>query len=499
MDQVSPLRILLVEDDEHDRVAFRRAFRKGRLSCEISECVRAEEAFSRLKQNPSSFDLVVIDYELPGRSGLDLCKEILHEQIPVPLVILTGRGSEQLAVDALKAGVDDYLIKDSAKSYLDLLPVVLRDVARKYDDRRARKKAEEALRESEERFRRTVHGSEAGYVFIGADGRIADVNEAWLRMHGFGARSEVVGKHFSFALPDQDQEGALRDFAKLLLGETISAGESRRCCKDGRIGYHTFSANPVLKGGKVTGAEAFLIDTTKRKRAEEDLRRIKEVLRNFAHVVSHDLENPLVLIQGYASVLLQNHSDKLGEKGRTCVEHIRASAHRMELLISDLLTLSRLGRVTAEFRDVSARDIVDKVAAGLQDRLKSKNIELVVAEDLPVIHCDGERLYQVFDNLIGNASKFIGPAEKPIVEIGYERRGEYHQFHVRDNGIGIDPKYHHKIFDRFYRVKETEDEEGTGLGLAIVERIVNNHGGRIWVESERGKGATFYFTIRAES
>jgi len=499
MDQVSPLRILLVEDDEHDRVAFRRAFRKGRLSCEISECVRAEEAVNRLKQNPSSFDLVVIDYELPGRSGLDLCKEILHEQIPVPLVILTGRGSEQLAVDALKAGVDDYLIKDSAKSYLDLLPVVLSDVVRKYDDCRARKKAEEALRESEERFRRTVHGSEAGYVFVDRDGRIGDVNEAWLRMHGFGSCDEVVGKHFTFTLPDQDKEGAQRDFSKLLRGVTIPAGESRRCCEDGSIGYQTFSANPVLKGGKVTGAEAFLIDITERKRVEEDLRRVNEELRNFAHIAFHDLKTPIVFIQGYSSLLLENYFEKLGEKGQTCLERIRASAHRMELLISDLLALSRLVRVVATFKDVSARDIVDKVVAGLQDRLKSKNIELVVAEDLPVVHCDGEWLYQVFDNLIGNASKFIGSAEKPKIEIGYERRGEYDQFHVRDNGIGIDPKYHHKIFERFYRVKETEDEEGTGLGLAIVERIVNNHGGRIWVESERGKGATFYLTIRAES
>jgi signal transduction histidine kinase len=170
----------------------------------------------------------------------------------------------------------------------------------------------------------------------------------------------------------------------------------------------------------------------------------------------------------------------------------------MELLISDLLALSRLGRVVATFKDVSLSDVIDNVVSDLQDKLKSISVQVVVADNLPVIHCDGERLYQVFDNLIGNAIKFQRTTEDPIIEIGYEQKGEFHQFFVKDNGIGIDPKYHHKIFERFYRLKETEDEEGTGLGLAIIERIVNNHGGRVWVESNRGEGAAFYFTIPLE-
>jgi signal transduction histidine kinase len=152
----SPLRILLVEDNEHDRLAFCRAFQKSQLTCEITECERAEEALEPLRAGTSSFDLVVIDHGLPGMSGLDLCKELLDEQIPLPLVILTGRGSQQLAVEALKAGVDDYIIKDPGQGYLDLLPVVLPEVLRKHGDHLARKRAEEELRKAHDELEQRV-------------------------------------------------------------------------------------------------------------------------------------------------------------------------------------------------------------------------------------------------------------------------------------------------------------------------------------------------------
>ncbi|MCK4729514.1 MAG: response regulator [Desulfobacterales bacterium] len=365
----SPLRILLVEDDEHDVVVFRLAFQKSQIACEITKFERAEQALERLRTDALSFDLVVIDHGLPGMSGLDLSKELLDEKIPLPLVILTGRGSEQLAVEALQAGVDDYIIKDPNRNYLDLLPVVLPDVVRRYGDRIARKQV------------------------------------------------------------------------------------------------------------------------------EEELRKINEELKNFAHIVSHDLKTPIVHIQGFSSLLLEDHHEKLEEKSRTCLERIKANAHRMEVLISDLLALSRVGKVVSTFEDVPSFEIIKNLTLDLQDRLEAKGIELVVADNLPTTYCDGERIYQVFENLLVNAIKFMGDTKNPKIEIGCEHMGDFHQFYVRDNGIGIDPKHHREIFERFHRLRETEDEEGTGLGLAIIERIVNNHCGRVWVESEKGRGTTFYFTL----
>jgi light-regulated signal transduction histidine kinase (bacteriophytochrome) len=170
----------------------------------------------------------------------------------------------------------------------------------------------------------------------------------------------------------------------------------------------------------------------------------------------------------------------------------------MELLVADLLALSRIGEVECSFKDVSSHKIVKDVISSLRARLKDKGIELDVAESLPVIHSDGERICQVFENLLVNAIKFLGDTQNPKIEIGYEDRGALHLFYVKDNGIGIDPKHHRQVFDMFQRLKQTADEKGTGLGLSIVERIVESHGGRVWVESQKGKGATFYFTLSKE-
>jgi PAS domain S-box-containing protein len=238
-----------------------------------------------------------------------------------------------------------------------------------------------------------------------------------------------------------------------------------------------------------------IVDITEQKGAEEKLRKINEELENFVNIVSHDLKIPIISIQGFSSRLLKNYQDKLEEKGRRYVDQIRTSADRMEALVSDLLALSRIGRVVSDFTDVSSLKIVEKVASSLKQSLEGNGIELVVAENLPSIYCDGERIYQIFENLLVNAVKFVGGIKNPRIEVGYEDKGEFHQFYIRDNGIGIDPKYHQTIFETFRRLKEIKDPEGTGLGLAIVDRIVDNHGGKVWVESQKAKGATFHFTL----
>ena len=227
----------------------------------------------------------------------------------------------------------------------------------------------------------------------------------------------------------------------------------------------------------------------------EKLRSINEELQNFVRVVSHDLKTPIIAIQGFSAQLLRKYEERLGEKGRGYLHHIRGSARRMEVLVSDLLALSLIGRVVCNFEEIPSLDIVKDVTSGLQDRLEAKGIELVVSSSLPTICCDGDRIYQVFENLLVNATKFMGDTVCPRIEIGYKDVEGFHQFYVRDNGIGIDPVYHRKVFEMFHRLKEIQDVEGTGLGLAIVERIVTNHGGRVWVESEKGKGATFYFAL----
>ena len=132
-------------------------------------------------------------------------------------------------------------------------------------------------------------------------------------------------------------------------------------------------------------------------------------------------------------------------------------------------------------------------------RLKEKAIRLSLGDNFPMIYCDAERMHQVFENLVVNAMKYMGETADPVIEVGYEDKGAIHQFYVRDTGVGIDPEFYRKIFEMFERLPETDHTEGTGLGLAIVEKIVERHGGRVWVNSRKGAGATFYFTLPKRS
>ncbi|MDY6987233.1 MAG: HAMP domain-containing sensor histidine kinase [Thermodesulfobacteriota bacterium] len=232
-----------------------------------------------------------------------------------------------------------------------------------------------------------------------------------------------------------------------------------------------------------------------RKRAEEAVSKKNEELKNFVHVVSHDLRTPIAHIQGFSSVLLDRRQGNLTDEEHECLERIHANARRMELLVSDLLAVARVGQAEYLFQDVPVSEILEDVTTGLAARLKEKGIDLVVTNHLPPAYCDRNKIYQVFENLLVNAIKFIGENDHPKIEIGHLDGGSFHQFYVKDNGVGIDPKYHRKVFEMFLRIREVQDEEGTGLGLAIVERIVNDHGGKIWVESEKGQGAAFHFTL----
>jgi len=355
------------------------------------------------------------------------------------------------------------------------------------------KRMEEVLRESEEKYSKLVENSLTG-IYIDQDEKIVFANNRLADIYRY-PREELIGIESWRLVHPEDRSLTDKTRARRLKGEEAPPEyEARGLTKDGEaIWIKRRNTSIEYKGRPAILGNA--VDITEQKQAEEELRKINEELKNFVHVVSHDLKTPIISIQGFSSRLLKNYQEKLGEKGRVYLEHIKTSGRRMEVLVSDLLTLSKIGRVVSNLKDISSHEIVRNLTSDLQDRVKEKGIEFVVAHNLPTISCDGERIYQVFQNLLVNAIKFMGDTENPQIEIGYADKGDFHQFSVRDNGIGIDPKYHRRIFDMFHRLKKIEDEEGTGLGLAIVDRIVTDHDGKVWVESEKGKGATFYYTL----
>ena len=356
-----------------------------------------------------------------------------------------------------------------------------------------RKKAEEALRKNEKKYSTLVENSLTG-IYIDQDEKIVFANRRFADIYGYPP-DELLGIWSWKLVHSEDRALTNRIRAKRLKGhEAPMEYEARGLTKDGNtiwvIRRNTciqYRGRPAILGN--------IVDISQQKWAEEELHKTNEELRDFVQVVTHDLKNPLVIIQGFSSRLTKHYQNKLGERGLKYLEHIKSSVRQMEVLVSDLLALLKIGRVVSSFENIPSGEIVKKVIQVIQFRLKEKKIALFVAENLPTIHCDGERIYQVFENLLVNATKFIGDTKAPKIEIGYEDRGNFHHFFVRDNGIGIDKKHSSTIFEKFRRLKEIEDKEGTGLGLAIVERIVTNHGGSVWVESEKGKGATFSFTL----
>jgi PAS domain S-box-containing protein len=356
-----------------------------------------------------------------------------------------------------------------------------------------RKLPQEALRESEKKYSTLVEDSLTG-IYIDQEEKIVFANTQFAEIYGY-LRDDLIGMESWRLVHPEDRDLTNEIRARRLKGDDAPAEyEARGLTKDGetiwikrRNTCIEYKGRPAILGN--------IVDITEQKRAEEEIQNVNEELKNFVHVVSHDLKTPIISVQGFSSRLLKDYQEKLGEKGRRYLEQIKASARRMEVLVSDLLTLSRIGRVVSTYKDVPSLQIVRNVTSGLQDRLKENRIEFVVANNLPTICCDEERIYQVFENLLVNAIKFMRGTKDPKVELGFEDRGDFHQFYLMDNGIGIDPKYHREVFEMFHRLKEIKDEEGTGLGLAIVDRIVNNHGGKVWVESKKGNGATFYFTL----
>ena len=233
--------------------------------------------------------------------------------------------------------------------------------------------------------------------------------------------------------------------------------------------------------------------------AEKACLTVNEELNNFIRTVSHDLKTPIISIKGFSARLLKTKGNHLGKQGKAALKQIMTSADRMESLVLDLLHLSQVGETDSHFRKLSVRDIITEVISSLEDTIRNNAIRVTMSDDLPEIYCDEGRIFQVFENLIVNAVRFTKDAESPTIEIGYKEREEAHEFYVRDNGIGIDPKDHQRIFNMFCQLAEIKDSKSTGLGLTIVQKIINRYGGRVWVDSEKGKGATFYFTLPKKS
>ena len=229
--------------------------------------------------------------------------------------------------------------------------------------------------------------------------------------------------------------------------------------------------------------------------ANEALARTNKELDDFTYIVSHDLKEPLRGVKAFTKLLIEEYSGKVDNEGREYLKTISDSSTRMTRLIEDLLNLSRIGRIRNMEPGIDLNDVLSDVQKNLIYALEEKKVQLVIKPDFPKATCDRIRISEVFSNLVSNAIKYTKKDKQPVIEIGWSDKKDFYEFYVKDNGIGIEKQYYDKIFQIFQRLHAKGEYEGTGAGLTIVKKIVENHGGKIWVESEVGVGSTFYFTL----
>jgi len=374
-----------------------------------------------------------------------------------------------------------------------------------------RLRAERALRMSEARMRLLVESArDYAILMLDPKGRVMSWSPSAERIKGYKA-DEIIGQNWSRFFPSEDvQAGKPERELEKALAEGRAEDEGWRVRKDGS----QFWANVLLTSvrdeqGVLQGFSKVTRDITAQKQAQEEIKKLNrdlearndeleasnKDLEGFTYSVSHDLRAPLRHIDGFSQLLANECGSQLSEEPRRYLTRVQSGVKQMGHLIDDLLGLARVGRQEIKLQVTGLGSVVEQVVHEMKSESGERAIEWKIAS-LPFVECDPGLLKQVFTNLISNAVKYTRPRDRAVIEVGSTNGNGPLTIFVRDNGVGFSMKYADKLFGVFQRLHRAEDFEGTGVGLATVQRIIQKHGGRIWVEAELDKGATFYFTLQ---
>jgi len=503
-DALRGTRILVVEDDANMRRTLELLLGGDWRIEAVADGPAAVAAVQRRVP-----DLILSDLVIPGLDGFALLRQLRANARTrlVPVIAISGLDQEEARIRALESGASDFLIKPFSERELRAR------VGTQLEMARLRREALE--RESEERFRLLVEAiKDYAICLLDPDGRIVSWNAGAEAIHGY-REEEILGHPFSILRLEAPGWSAQR-----LLQEAVADGrfesEGWRVRRDGS----RFWANTVLtpihdEGDRLWGFAKITRDLTEAKRAEEEIARLNADLERrvhartaeleaanaeleaFSYSVSHDLRAPLRAIDGFSHALMEDCQEQLPPAAEDYLRRIAAATRRMSDLIDGLLDLSRVSRAEMRWQEVDLAAMARQVAEGLQRSDPRRRVEWVIPESLTA-RGDPRLLRVVLDNLIGNAWKFSGGKQTAQVGIGLRTNGEGRAYFVADDGAGFDMAYAGKLFGAFQRLHSEREFEGTGIGLATVRRVINRHGGRIWAESEPGRGATFFFTLGSE-
>ncbi len=395
------------------------------------------------------------------------------------------------------------------------------------------------VEEVRERLAAVVESSDDAIVSKTLDGTITAWNSGAEKLFGYSA-AEVVGKSVSMLLPPERANEEADILAHIVRGESVDHFETVRVRKDGRKIDVSATISPVRdRSGVIVGTSKIARDITERKRSDDEIQRLsnemecrnKELeaqatelqrardemevrvnerteelaganqvlersnieLQQFAYIASHDLQSPLRSISGFVQLLKLEYADKLDEQAGDWIRRTVQAIAQMQTLIGDVLAYSQVDSRSRPFAPIPFLEVFHDALTLMESSIQDAGAQVACGK-LPVVMGDRSQLVQLMQNLIGNGLKYHGD-KSPRVYVSAERHGNEWIFSVRDNGIGINPKYYERIFEIFKRLHDQKEYPGTGIGLAVCRRVVSRHGGRIWLESEAGQGSVFHFTL----
>lgn len=479
--------LLLIDDDAVDRELVKLVLGRDMPDLQVTEvkdAVGFGEALGR-----GDFGIVITECKLRWGDGVSILSAVKARKPACPVIMFTTTGCEEMAVQAMRLGLDDYVLK-SHREFLHL-PGTLQQVIERGRSTRQPRSLELALQAALEQ-------SETGSFRATPEGTLLEANSVMLRMMGVttldAARQSRLRDLFALSDTQQPAWALLQKTAHVRCPEAqLLRANGFRLWVSLTMVLVPWEGNEHQVFGLVTdigpqrGVKEELVARA------EDLARSNTELEQFAYVAAHELQEPLRMVARYSKMIADRYGTDVGADGARFLGYVVEGTDRMQRLIDDLLKYTRIttrgGPMARTDAESALETAVQYLRAGIE-----RCAAVVTHDALPAVSADEGQLTQLFENLISNAIKFRSN-EPPRIHISARNEDGYWVFGVRDNGVGIGSADQGRIFDIFYRVPAPSKEEGTGIGLAVCKKIVERHGGRIWVEPNAEGGSTFYFSL----
>lgn len=495
--EIEKINVLHLEDTPEDSDLIQMTLKREGWKIDYRRVDNEENFLEALRQ--TNFDIILADYHLPGYNGIEALQVCSEHYPETPFIIVSGTLGEEIAVEMLKYGATDYLLKQNLQRLCPAIKQALLETRLKQQ----KIKAEEDLKRSEEKYRNIFENIQDVFIQIDNEGKLIEISPSISRMNGHST-NELIGCEatilfedpsvFSHLVKQIESSGEVWDF------------ETRLKTKSGSLKFVSINAHQIVDSNKACiGIEGSMRDIDERKKAEKELITAKEQAEEsdrlksaFLANISHEIRTPMNGILGFASLLKEPFLDQ--KMQQRYIQIIEDSGERMLNLINQIIDISKIesGQMKVDLTKVNINIVVDKLFNFFLPMAQQKGLQLLCKKPFPKVHptilSDEEKIQAVLTNLINNAIKYT---ETGKVEFGYEIHGSTLEFFVNDTGIGIEPKKLNAIFDRFVQADTSVSKayEGAGLGLSISKAYIEMLGGKIQVSSAKGAGSRFIFTL----